>query len=98
MGLAHAFFTAGASRLVASLWEVKDDEVTVRLMESFYRELLAGRPPADALRRAQLELHEEGVHSSRWSAFVLIGPWDPLAPIAPVLPAAHSGGKLIDGR
>lgn len=92
VGLAHAFFAAGASRLVASLWEVKDDEVTVRLMESFYRGLLAGRPPADSLRGAQLELHEEGVNSAYWAAFVLIGPWDPLSPIAP------AGGKLIDGR
>lgn len=86
VGLAQAFFTGGAGRLVASLWDVKDNELTVSLMETFYRRLLAGRPPAAALRDAQLEQQRRGVPAGQWAAFVFIGPWDPLAPLSP-LPA-----------
>ncbi|MEM9553825.1 MAG: CHAT domain-containing protein [Acidobacteriota bacterium] len=81
VGLAQALFTGGATRLVASLWEVQDSEQTVRFMESFYRGLLAGRPPAASLRDAQLEQHRQGVSPNQWAAFVFIGPWDPLAPL-----------------
>lgn len=83
VGLAQAIFTGGASRLVASLWEVQDNALTVSLMESFYQQLLDGRPPAAALRDAQLEQHRRGVPASQWAAFVFIGPWDPLSPLPP---------------
>ncbi|MEO1366398.1 MAG: CHAT domain-containing protein, partial [Acidobacteriota bacterium] len=81
VGLAQAFFTGGASRLVASLWEVPDNELTVSLMEDFYRRLLAGETPPAALRAAQLKQHREGVSPRQWAAFVFIGPWSPLAPL-----------------
>jgi CHAT domain-containing protein len=77
VGLTRGFLFAGARAVVASLWPV-DDESTAELMARFYRGLLKeGRPPAAALRAAQLEM--SGTH--RWSApfhwagFVVQGDW-----------------------
>jgi CHAT domain-containing protein/tetratricopeptide (TPR) repeat protein len=70
--LARAFFQAGASSVVASLWDV-GDEATANLMQRFYAGLAAGRPRGDALRDAKLGLRREGRPSSEWAAFVLLG-------------------------
>jgi len=79
VGLARGFMYAGAERVVASLWQVQD-RATAELMERFYRGLLQeGRRPADALRRAQLEMISEsgGRYSFPyyWAGFVLQGEW-----------------------
>ena len=77
IGLTRGFMYAGASRLVASLWDV-DDRATAALMESFYRELLVrSRRPAEALRNAQLALMRDPrwSHPYYWGAFVLLGEW-----------------------
>ncbi|MGA7239781.1 MAG: CHAT domain-containing tetratricopeptide repeat protein [Bryobacteraceae bacterium] len=55
VGFAWSFLAAGARNVVAGLWEV-DDRSTAQLMESMYRELRRGAPPAEALRQAKLEL------------------------------------------
>src|SRR5262249_27155466 len=52
---ARAFIYAGASSIVASLWDVAD-EPTNRLLPAFYRTWLGGATKARALRSAQLEL------------------------------------------
>lgn len=77
LGLTRGFLYAGASRVMASLWNVRD-RATAELMEAFYRELLQnGRPPAAALREAQLSL----LRTPRWrdpyfwAPFVLQGDW-----------------------
>ena len=58
-GLPQAFFTAGATRVVVSLWKV-GDESTAALMERFYRGLLGEHlSPAAALRRAQLAIRAD---------------------------------------
>lgn len=75
IGLARAFLKAGTPTVVTSLWAVPDAP-TARLMEVFYRELLAGRDRADALRRAQLELRQDYPNPYYWAAFVLIGEGD----------------------
>lgn len=74
MGLGHSFLAAGASSVVASLWNV-DDQATAALMGRFHRELHGGRPPAEALRLAQLHLRDETRWSAPyyWGAFVLQG-------------------------
>lgn len=55
MGFSWAFLSAGASNVVAGLWPV-DDRATAGLMESFYKQLANGLPPAAALRQAKREL------------------------------------------
>jgi len=79
VGLARAFSHAGARRLVVSLWQV-DDLATAELMTEFYRQLLREkRPPAEALRRAQLHLArgETWRAPSYWAGFILLGDWLP---------------------
>lgn len=55
MALTRGFFYAGASAVVASLWNV-DDEASAELMKHFYQSIFGSDRlrPAAALRRAQL--------------------------------------------
>jgi CHAT domain-containing protein len=56
-GLQRAFHLGGCRNVVASLWRV-DDDATAALMAVFYHQLWQeGRPPLEALRRAQLALY-----------------------------------------
>lgn len=71
VGLTRGFLYAGSSSVVASLWQV-DDEATSQLMVRFYSEL-AGKPKAEALRAAQLEVKKAYPHPYFWSAFYLTG-------------------------
>lgn len=72
--LAGAFQSAGASVVVASLWEVPS-KATSLLMQSFYQHLFDGMPVAEALGRAQMELAsgEEFAAPVNWAAFIAIG-------------------------
>lgn len=55
-GLDHAFFRAGAQRVVSTIWSV-DDETSEELMKEFYWSILRDElDPAEALRRSQLKL------------------------------------------
>lgn len=76
VGLSRAFQYAGARAVLASLWKV-DDRSTAELMRHVYRELAAGRPKGEALRRGQLELLRtpELAHPFHWAAFRLDGAW-----------------------
>jgi len=77
IGLTRGFMHAGATRVVASLWQV-DDLATAELMKRFYAGMLrAGLRPAAALRAAQLELWKQKRRSAPfyWAAFVLQGEW-----------------------
>lgn len=71
-GVAHGFLSAGARRLVASLWRVHD-EATRDLMVGFYREIVAGQSPDEALRRAALGMRDRWPHPFYWGAFCLQG-------------------------
>ena len=70
--LASAFNIAGASTVIASHWEV-DDQQTSRLFQSFYHHLLAGRNRGEALRLARRELAQTAPHPFYWAAFSLFG-------------------------
>jgi CHAT domain-containing protein len=75
VGLAHAFFTAGTARVVASDWAV-NDQATAELMGLFYDGLLRqGLSPARALQQAQLALAREGPwrRPYYWAGFVVQG-------------------------
>jgi len=73
VGLAWAFLRAGASNVIAALWEV-NDSATPQLMDQVYGGLAAGREPAAALRDAKLALlRSNGVYRKPmyWAPFVL---------------------------
>jgi CHAT domain-containing protein/tetratricopeptide (TPR) repeat protein len=55
LGLQRAFLYAGAPAVVCTLWEAAD-LVTLLLMDRFYHDVLAGAPPAAALRDSQVWL------------------------------------------
>jgi CHAT domain-containing protein len=77
IGLARGFMYAGASRVVASLWNV-EDQATAALMKEFYQGMLAkGDSPAAALRAAQLSMWRGKRWRTPyyWGAFVLQGEW-----------------------
>jgi CHAT domain-containing protein len=76
LGLARAFFHAGARQLVASLWKVADCSAAQVTRELFGRLHGQDRPDvADALRRAKLRLLERPGHAHpyHWAPFVLVG-------------------------
>jgi CHAT domain-containing protein len=73
VGLAWAFLSAGAQRVVGGLWNVEDAS-TAQLMERMYRGLRAGQSPAEALRAAKLELlHSDTAYRKPfyWAPFVV---------------------------
>jgi len=72
VGLTRAFFYAGASSLVVSLWRAPEDSAP-DLMANFYRRLATGK--GEALRTAKLKMIEEGryAHPFYWAPFVLVG-------------------------
>jgi CHAT domain-containing protein len=75
VGLVSAFFAAGAPRVVASYWDVKD-RATAELMKRFYRGMLRdGLAPAAALRAAQRSMRREERYASPyyWASFALHG-------------------------
>jgi CHAT domain-containing protein len=77
IGLSRGFMYAGASRVMASLWKV-DDFATTQLMKRFYLSMEQERtPPAEALRRAQLDLLRQRRWSAPyyWAGFALQGEW-----------------------
>lgn len=71
LGLNRAFLYAGVPNVVYSLWKV-NDRATADLMTSFYRALLEGKPYADALRAAKLDMLRNPATASPnfWSGFV----------------------------
>ncbi len=72
IGLARSFLKAGSSSVIATLWKVPDD-ATALLMETFYRELAAGKGKGEALRSAVMATRAQFPHPRHWAAFVLIG-------------------------
>ncbi|WP_277187819.1 CHAT domain-containing protein [Caballeronia sp. BR00000012568055] len=76
MGLPRAFFYAGASSVIVSMWKVNDDS-TALTMRTFYESLSKGREAIDAMRDAQLAvLAQPGFeHPYYWAPFDLTGGW-----------------------
>jgi CHAT domain-containing protein len=76
--LSRAFFYAGATRVLASLWPV-EDRATAEFMRIFYQALLVEHSTAaNALRVAQRRLSADSRWASPyyWAGFVLQGNWD----------------------
>ena len=73
-GLSRAFFYAGASSVLLSLWAV-NDQASYQLLERFYVHLRSANPVMDSLRQAKLEMIDSGVlaHPYYWAGFVVAG-------------------------
>ena len=77
VGLTRGFMYAGASRVVASLWNVSD-VATAKFMTAFYTAMEKdGLPPAAALRAAQIHMWQQKRWRSPyyWAAFQIQGEW-----------------------
>ena len=72
VGLARGFMYAGAPRVVASYWSVRDS-ATADFMTRFYAEVVKGVPPSRALRDAQVAMRSRAPQT--WAAFALYGDW-----------------------
>jgi CHAT domain-containing protein/tetratricopeptide (TPR) repeat protein len=82
LGLTRGFLYAGASRVMASLWPVRD-RATAELMRRFYHALLHDHlPPAAALRASQRSLRREPRWRDPyfWAPFVMQGDWGAAKP------------------
>jgi len=83
ISLARAFFQAGTSAAVVSLWPV-DDCTTAEFMTLFYKHLLEGERADEALANAQKDflytMHPKLEHPFYWTSFVLIGDPGPVFP------------------
>ena len=73
-GLNRAFFYAGASSVIMTLWAV-NDQASYQLMERFYDHLRSSQPIMNALRKAKLEMIQSGVlsHPYYWAGFIVTG-------------------------
>jgi tetratricopeptide (TPR) repeat protein len=72
-GLNHAFLSAGARRVVSTVWAA-DDEVSKELMTAFYRGMLRdGQDPSEALRRSQMEIMRNSRNAAPyyWAGFII---------------------------
>lgn len=77
LGMTRGFMYSGTPRVVASLWDVRD-QATSKLMTYFYQKMLRDRlRPAAALREAQLMLLKEPRWEAPyfWAGFTLQGDW-----------------------
>ncbi len=72
LGLARAFFYAGARAILASLWRV-EDRSTAELIGRFYRHLAEGKNNAVALRLAQIEMIQAEYSPFQWASLGLMG-------------------------
>jgi len=100
IGFPVAFLLAGAPGVMASLWRV-DDASTAFLISRFYAYLLsAGAPasPAQALRRAQLDLCDLPPEDLELFAFSAAGGMDSWQQPQRHLSAWDRGGAPLQGR
>ena len=71
-GLQRGFKNAGVHTLLMSLRKV-NDEATMEMMIQFYRSLMAGQTPNQALRSAQQYLRKNGYDKPEyWASFIVL--------------------------
>jgi CHAT domain-containing protein len=71
VGLTRGFLYAGASTVVASLWQVDDDATTYLMLRMYEHMQQDGR--RDALRKAQIETRAKFPHPLYWASFYMTG-------------------------
>ncbi len=71
-GLTEPFLEAGASAVVATLWQI-GDRSAASFVDRFYQQLATGISVGDALHRAKRRAYDDGMSPSVWAAFTLTG-------------------------
>ncbi len=84
-GLRRSLVVAGAETVVMSLWKVNDDSTRL-LMDTYYRNLLAGQGRSSSLREAMRSLRGSRPHPHYWAPFIALGNDAPLRAITPTAP------------
>jgi tetratricopeptide (TPR) repeat protein len=76
-GINRAFFFAGASSVLMSLWSV-NDQASYQFMHRFYAHLRSADSIVDALRRSKIEMinSEALSHPFYWAGFIVSGKAD----------------------
>ncbi|HZE89942.1 MAG TPA: CHAT domain-containing protein, partial [Verrucomicrobiae bacterium] len=72
MGLARAFFQAGAVGVVGSLWPIRDDEAAL-MVDAMATHLGRGASIASALASARRDRLKAGAPAADWAALVVLG-------------------------
>jgi len=93
LGLARAFFQAGARAVVGSLWQLRDDEAE-EFMDRFSAGIEAGDSLSQSMTGARHYMNERGFPAASWAGMVLIGDGD-LVPIPGGRPAGLSTTVLV---
>jgi CHAT domain-containing protein len=75
MGLARAFFQAGAVGVVGSLWPIRDDEAAL-MVDAMATHLGRGASIASALASARRDRLKAGAPAADWAALVVLGDGD----------------------
>ena len=75
LGLAHAFFRAGARTVLGTEWPVRDREVAA-IVDRFAAGLARGHAAREALALAQRWAARRGMPPDAWAGLVLIGDGD----------------------
>jgi CHAT domain-containing protein len=99
IGLTRGFMYAGASTVVATLWNV-NDKATTELMKRFYINMLQrGMTPAEALRAAQNSIRQEPQWKSPyyWAAFTLQGEYRQIIKSTPAVVRSTSSKIIVGG-
>jgi CHAT domain-containing protein len=85
VGLARAFFEAGARTVVASLWPMRDDEAAA-VAGAFYRHLSEGQAVGAAMAAARRDRMLGGAPAAEWAGLVVLGDGD----LVPFRGGAHA--------
>ncbi len=76
MSLARGFIYSGCPSIIMTLWSV-EDKSGVKLMTSFYKNLLKGKTKSESLQLSKIEFIENAdqlrAHPYFWSGYVVIG-------------------------
>ena len=76
VGIARAFFYAGASSVVVCLWNINDRSSAI-LMKDFYSGIVNGKEKKDALQKAKLNMINSDYklyrHPYYWAPYIIIG-------------------------